>query len=230
MATRLQIRSRARVRADQPGTFPTDAEYNDFIDDAAREVQYELIGAGWPIARSTASGSITSTGAARLVDDWGVTEAVAFIHGVYRIDGTTVTELRRLNEGDRASFGSTIGGTASHYEMTISPSDGPIVTVFPAQTGSYVVHYVAEFPGFTNDAASWYGPARSDEMIALKAAIKGMRKEGDDQGARELEREYAALYETVVRMASWFDMRNPPTIRDTGEQLTATRMPFDFDI
>lgn len=63
MATLLAMRTRARTTADQESaTFPTDAQYDLWMNEAMREVWYDLVTAGWPVDYTTAT--ITATGAA----------------------------------------------------------------------------------------------------------------------------------------------------------------------
>lgn len=227
MATRADLRTRARIRADQDNsTFPTDTQYDYLIDEAAKEVWYDLARAGWPLRPSVAT--ITPTGSA-----WtalGVSGA-AFIQGVYRIDGpNSYVELPRIQEGDRAALLGDSSGRGAAYGVNVS-STGFHIEVLPLSTGySYLVYYVPEFPGFANDGDTWYGPARSDELIVLKAAMKGCRKEGNDQGARFLEGEYQYLQQCVQDMASWTNMRHSATIRDVGNPLGMSRLPGDYDV
>lgn len=229
MATRATIRTAARARADQDSsTFPTDAQYNVFIDEAGRETWYDLIQAGWPISFSTVDKTATGSQAITL----GVSGTIAFVRGVYRKDGTVYTELRRLNEGQRASLMSQTGtAQALYYNIMIDPTAGPQLELFPVQSsGTYRVEYIPEWPGFSADGDTWYGPARSDELVSIRAAIKGLRKEGDDQGALNLEAEYERVFEKVTAMASWFDLRNPPVIRDVNSGLSVPRDAFDYDV
>lgn len=231
MTTRANIRDRARVRADQDSsTFPTDAQYNDLIDSSAKDVWYDLVHAGWPINYTSVDKTATGTNPLTL----GASGTVAFIRGVFYISGGTVYELQRLNEGDRASLMSLTGqAQASHYDVRIDPTSGPVIELLPLPSaGTYRIHYITEYPGFSGDSDTWYGPARSDELIILRAAMKGCRKEGNDQGAAQLEREYGQLLEKVQEMGSWFNMRSATLIRDVGrlqEDRRALRLPFDYD-
>ena len=228
MATRATLRTRARIRADQTdSTFPTDTEYNYLLDEAAKEAWYDLISAGWPINFSAVSLTATGTNPIAI----GASGTVAFIRGVYRVDGSAFIPLRRINEGRRGYMTSALSGPASDYDVLIDPTLGPVVELFPRPSaGTYRVEYIAEHPGFAADGTAWYGPARSDELIVLRAAAKGMRKEGNDQDAMQLDREYSMLLDKVQQMASWFDMRNPQTIRDVGDPLLPVRDPFDYDV
>lgn len=227
MATRADIRGLARIRADQDSsTFPTDTQYNTIIDFCAKAVWFDLVQAGWPVSFSAVIKSATGTNPITL----GV-GTIAFVRGVYRIEGGTFIELQRLNEGDRASLMSTAGNQASHYNIMYDATNGAVLELLPCPTsGSYRVEYTTEFAGFANDAATWPGPARSDELVALKAAAMGCRKEGNDQGAEQLDREYGRLMHDVQAMASWFDLRNPPKIRDVNAGLFGPRDPFDYEV
>ncbi len=229
MATRAVIRTRARIRADQDGsTFPTDAQYDYIIDAAAKETWFDLIQAGWPISFATTDKTAAGTNPITL----SISGTVAFIRGVFYKTGTTYAELERLNEGDRASLMSAAGqAQASHYSVYIDATVGPVLEILPLpSSGTYRVLYTLEHPGFSGDSVEWYGPARSDELLVLKAAAAGCRKEGNDQGAEQLDREYAALLDKVQSMASWFDMRNPAKIRDVGAMSRPVRDAFDFDV
>lgn len=234
MANRLELRTRARIRADQDrSTFPSDTHYNYFLDEAAKEVFYDLVQAGWPINFTTSTLTITTTGAGFTGLVPGVAN-IAFIRGVYYVQGSTVTELRRLNEGNRASLLSAPSSSLpGYYSILIDPTSGVVVEILPRSSGSYRLEYITEFAGFIDDTTSWYGPARSDELIVIRAAIKGCRKEDNEQAARALEAEYERLLERVTSMASWLDMRNPATIRDVGLDGSTgmgRRDPFDFDV
>lgn len=235
MATRLEIRTRARIRADQTdSTFPSDTELNYFIDEGCKEVWYDLVKSGWPIS-FTAATTAAAASFLTLSGAYAVAVPVAFIRGVYCYSGGTYYELRRINEGERADLYSTTGVTMpTHYEVRIDPTAGIGVEILPYVAGAQIrVEYVREHPGLAADGTSWYGPARSDELVVLKTAAKACRKEGNDQGAAMLDREYAYLMQCVQDLASWVDMRNPATIRMVDPITVlggSTRMPGDYDI
>lgn len=226
MATRAQIRTRARVRADQDvGTYPTDSQYNDLIDDSAREVWYDLIVAGWPIDYSTTSFTFATNPRVLGVGN------ILGIHGVYFSQGSQFYRLRRINEGKRSSLMDPNNGfgQAEFYDVRLNAVNGPVLYLWPpAFGGTYRVDYVPEFAGFSSDSDTWFGPARSDELIALKAASKALHKEGSNEDRAGLDREYAALWEKVTNTASWFDMRNPAMIRD--ESAYGERFSFDYPV
>lgn len=231
MATRADLRTRARVRADQDNsTFPTDTQFNYWLDAAGKETWYDLARSGWPLGGEAASATISSSGLCRFDGELSVTDPVAFVTGVYRLVGGTYTELKRLNEGDRAALMSSQGSEPCYYDLFYHPSEGLVIQLYPMAGAQVLVQYVSEWPGFSADDSVWRGPARSDELIVLKAAAKACRKEGNDQGAAQLDREYLMLLQSVQELASWTNMRHPATIRDVGNPLGRSRLPGDFDV
>ena len=234
MATRSDIRTRARIRADQDNsTFPTDTQYNYLIDEGGKEVWYELIQAGWPISFSTTTGVAKNSFMPLSQTPFSVVGTIAFIRGVYWYSGGQYYELRRLNEGNRADLLSSLGSTnPTYYDVRIDPTYGIGIEVLPtAFAGQTIkVDYILEWPGFSGDSTVWPGPARSDELVVLSSAMKGCRKEGNDQGAAQLQQEYQYVLQCVQNMASWANMRHSALIRDVGPVAGAARLPGDFNI
>lgn len=214
MALRSDIRTRARTRADQEGgDFPKDTDYNVYIDDSAKEVFADLVMSGWPIDTST---STIATNGNTQTYSFGGSDTVFAATMVYTLFGNQFTELRRVNPGHMAalrSVGAT-GGFSRFYEVRTGVS-GSKIEFFPRVAGTYFVDYIADFPGFANDSAVWNGPPRSDELIVLKSAAKGLRKESRVQEAAVLDQEYDKLMLKVKELASWYDMRNPAEVRDS---------------
>lgn len=214
MALRSELRSRARIRADQDSSdFPSDAQYNGYIDEATREVFADLVMSGWPIDYSTTT--IVTNGTTRTYA-FGSTDTVFSASMVYTLFGNQFTELRRVNPGHVAALRSTgaTGGFSRFYEVRVSTA-GALVEFFPRVAGTYFVDYIADFPGFASDATAWMGPPRSDELIVLRAAAKGCRKESRMQDAAVLDGEYDKLLLKVKELASWFDQRNAAEMRDS---------------
>lgn len=214
MATRLELRNRARIRADQDGAdFPTDVHYNGYLDDAGKETFADLVMSGWPIDYSTST--IVANGVTR-VYTFGGSDTVFSAMMVYTNFGAQQTELRRVNPGHVASLRSAgaTGGFSRFYEVRTGVT-GPVIEFFPRTAGTYFVDYIVDFPGFANDSAVWQGPPRSDELIVIRAAAKGVRKEGRTGDGDKLDTEYDKLLLKVKELASWFDMRNPAEMRDS---------------
>jgi hypothetical protein len=224
--TLLELRTRARIRADQDkSAFPSDVQYNYFINEGARETWFDLIQAGWPV--DFTSTSITAAGTSVYQLNGG--SPVLSVRAVWFLLGGNFYELRRLNLGKEAQMRSAIGqgNYAAFYEIRQSPTLGTVIELFPSQnSGTYRVDHIPEFPGLVNDTDMWYGPARSDELIVLRSAMKGARKE--QNMAVELKSEYDELFQKVINMASWLDQRNAAQIRDMAS--TSPRQVFDYPV
>lgn len=214
MPTRLELRTRADTRADQDGSdFPTVIQKNGFLDEAGREVFADLVMSGWPIDYSTST--IATTSFTRVYPIGGA-DTVFSVTMVYTLFGNQFTELRRVNPGHVAalrSVGAT-GGFSRYYEVRTGVT-GAVIEFFPRVAGTYFVDYIVDFPGFVSDSAVWQGPPRSDELLVLKAAAKGVRKEGRIPDAQALDVEYKELLLKVKELASWFDQRNAAEMRDS---------------
>lgn len=53
---RSALRTRARLLADQDDSdYPSDTQYNLYLESARREVWYALVTAGWPVNYATQS-------------------------------------------------------------------------------------------------------------------------------------------------------------------------------
>lgn len=227
MATLAEIRSRAQTRADQEGgNFPSAAQYNQYIDDAAKETFADLVMSGWPIDYSTDTINVTSV-SQRV---WPIASGTSIfaVTMVYSNVGGKVGELRRVNPGHMAALRSSgvTRNSSGFYEIRVSPTQGFVVEFYPKVIGTYFVDYIADYAGFGGvDAAVWLGPARSDELIVLKAASKGVKKEGRVPDGQALDAEYRDLLVKVKELAGWVDLRNPAQMRDA----MPTMDTFSFD-
>lgn len=226
---RANIRTRARIRADQDAsTFPTDAQYNFIIDECGRTVYYDLIGAGFPFKETAANIVVSGFNEAYTLNSGNPIHSIT---GVFYRDSAGLRELKRLGRDMEAALVSQAGNTvpATHYLPVLDINAGPGISLFPGQTGgTYQVNYLPDWPGFANDADVWRGPARSDELIVLMAAAKGARKEGEVDDAKALEEEYRELWVRVVEQAAFFDRRNPDKMRDVNR--SGVYDPFDYPI
>lgn len=226
MATLATIRTYAALRADQDvGNYPTTAQDLTLINAAGQDVWLRLLSGGWPI--NFQSVTITSTAGKVAL---GVGNIVG-VHGVYYVQGTQFYRIRRLNEGHRAQLMDPNGtpGWSEYYSLSIDPTSGPVIELLPATPGGqYRIDYVPEWPGFAIDTDVWYGPAGSDELVALRAASKMLRKEGSREEASDIDKEFEVLLMSVIDRAKLYDMRNPAQIRD--ENSMAPRFTFDFPV
>lgn len=229
-ATRLDIRTRARIRADQDASkFPTDTQYNLLIDEACKDVFGDLVTSGWPPDFSTTTiaynGSPTGQAVGGGADVFGIV-------GVWAPFGGQVLELKRINEGDRAALtspNSVSSYPAEFYDFRVGAS-GPVIYFFPRIAGTYLVDYIPDHTGLASDGAIWRGPTRSDELLVISTARKAVLKEGQPRhaDAAVLKAEYDELLDKVKRLASWADMRNPAMIRDNTNRMQRFNA-FDYD-
>lgn len=225
--TRLQLKNRAKARADQVELDSTwDTYYNDWLDEGARQAWLDLIQAGMPVDYTTEA--ITATGAVSYAFAAGLD--IVGVHGVYYKQGADFFQLRRVNQGKYAQLrsASVVSGFAEMYEVRRSAT-GHVLELLPHPSGgAYSIDYVPNHPGFPNDASLWVGPPSSEQLIVLSVAAKGLHKEGSIADSQDLEREYMVLLEKVASQASFFDLRNPQQIRDVTSQ--DTRFAFDYQV
>ena len=217
MTNRADIRLRARILADQvgiggPATKPDDTSYNYWIDEACKEVWGDLVQAGWPVDYTTAT--ITANGNSTYTVGPGT--GIFSVQGVFFQLGTDFYEVRRVNQADIAQLRSQTAQSnrAEFYEVRYNSINGVIVELYPRPTGgTYTIYYVNEHPGLINDAALWLGPARSDELVITRVAMKGLLNESMDQDAAVMEGRYTSLLAKVQNQV-WQDGRNSAKIRD----------------
>ena len=233
--TLLQLRDRARVRANQDDSdFPTDAQYTQYVNEARKDVFADLIIAGYPVNHETTT--ITANGASTYPVAGSLTpKAPVFsVVGVYAQLAGTVYELARMNPGDRAALLSNQAqgqAPSRFYEVRADFTSGVIVEILPAPTsGTYLVDWIAGLEDLSLDADEWLGPNSSDELVVISAARKAVLKEGRVQDAAVLRDEYESLLDKVKRLGSWLDQRNPAQIRRANPFGSDQRAPFDFDV
>lgn len=207
--TRTVLRDGARALADQnDADFPTDTQYNAWLDLAKRRVWFDLLTSGWPVNYTTQT--ISATGAAGI--QHALSGTVASVQAVYRTDTGSRIPVPRVDEQSRQTSASS--GLETSYELRVDPTTGTVVRFFPPVAGTFEVEYITEPSAFSGDSDTWNGPARSDELIMLRAAALGCRKEGRRGDAQDLLADYAEVLQAVKDTASWVDQRNAPKIRD----------------
>ena len=227
--TLATIRTLAQIHADQDaGDFPTPAQYNILINAAVNHVWIDLFVAGYPINFSTVT--IAPNGGTQYA--LGVAN-VATVTGVFFQLAGERYELKKLNEGFRSQLESATGviGFASYYDVRVDPTLGIIVELLPKPTsGTYTVNYIPGFAGFVSDSDPWFGPIGSDELIAIKAAIKACGKEGEARlpFINQKMKEYQELLTSITNMTTWVDQRNGSFIRDVST--LRNRYSFDYPV
>lgn len=223
MSTRAEIRSLARIKADQTNSnFPTDVEYNLLIDEAGRSVWRKLIKAGWSPSRGTTA--ITANGA----PTYNVAANTHIVVSVMRVEGTTRTRLPLVKPEEWETYLSMGNGPALVYEVLGGVTGQLAITFYPRPTsGSYEVWFQETFPGFANDAATFTGPQGSADLIAIAAAIQGKKKEGMEAG--DLRDEFAEKYAEVCEDAGLLNSQNPATVRDVRNPSSIDMLKSGFD-
>lgn len=231
--TLASLRTRARIRADQDSsTFPTDTQYDYLLNEAAKDVWMDLLGAGMPYGVGFGGNAALSqalqanTGFLSISADNSAND-IAAITGVYMRDGGAYKELKVLPADRRADM-LLATGTPTYYRIEHTQSGAKVYLYpVPPDGGSYRVDVITTL--VTMDVnTGWSGPARSDELIVLRAAMKACRKEGNDQGAQFLAQEYAELWEKTMRMVQWF-RKDAELIRDV-QPLMPARDGYDYDV
>lgn len=223
MTTRANIRSLARIRADQTNsTFPSDTEYNTLINVAARQVHNKLLRAGWAPHRDV--NTITLNGAAT----YTLPTNLDTIVDVQYVAGTGDRRpLKPVKPEDRANYLAMGTGEPQVYEQYLGTRAAGRIVFFPRpSSGTVEVTFTETFSEMTLDADEWYGPNGSADLIALGAAILALDKEGVDTS--KLEREYDKLLGELCDQAHWRDQQGVHTVRDARGSGAVD--PFDWNV
>lgn len=239
--TRAQIRDLAAVYADQDASdFPTQIQFNTLLDAAGISVWNDLFLANYPFnfSSTTITGNNSSTYPLGLASP-AVTVPILSVVGVYFVQGTDFYALKRINEGYRAqlSSSSNVAGYSEYYDVRSDilnfggGSNSTIIELLPKPSGGqYKIEYIPSFSSFAADGTLWTGPPGSDELVAIKAAIKAVRKEGAARrgDAADLKTDYDELLSKVVELATRLNGRDPAMIRDVST--VRSRFAFDYPI
>lgn len=228
MATLLSMRNDARAVADQDSSiFPTNAQYNAFINRAANTVWRRMVAAGWKPKRTifniTLNGSSTYT-----INSPGVVEVVDSVHWLGTPGSTNFrVPLRRVKpeELDTLLVAQT-GNNPIAYDLLGGGIDAVSIEFYPnPPSGLIEIRYTNLFgTGLVSDTDTWFGPAGSDELIILTAAIEGMSKE--DADTEKVERRLKERWNEVLEGASFMDATGQQTVRDARKR---SLFPFDFN-
>lgn len=228
MATLLSLRTDARAVADQDNsTFPTDPQYNAFINRAASTVWRRMVAAGWRPKRTVFN--ITLTGAAQYsIDSPGFVEIVDSVHWLGTPGSTNFrVPLRRVKpEEIDTLLVSQTGNNPIAYDLLGGGIDGVKIEFYPnPPSGLVEIRYTNGYgTGLVVDSDTWFGPAGSDELIILTAAIEGMSKE--DADTEKVERRLKERWSEVLEGASFMDATGQQTVRDARKR---SLFPFDFN-
>lgn len=234
MSTRLEIRELARLLSDQDSSdFPTNDQYNILLKFAARRVWLDVVRAGFPADFSSLN--ITSNGATKYSTSIPLSGGLVSIKGVFSSLSGQRFELKRIQEADRAYLLSTTSsfGISEYYSASYNNTTGLNIELFPPSSGvTYSVDFVLSFGDFVDDTTEFPGPLGSDELVAIRAAINAMAKEGDGRRAEVAvkEQDYKTLLQSVTDTATFLDARNPAKIRDVLNNNIINRSSFDYNI
>lgn len=222
MATRAELRTRARARADQDGSgFPSDAQYNEWLADSVADVWNRLIAAGGVPGRTEVS--VTATGAAT----YSVASDVHSVLSVDRQEGSQFFPLRPVQLEDVPGLRSVGTGPAEFYGLLGGATSALLLELLPRPaSGTYSVRYIPQAVRWTSDSDAWLGPARTDEYLVLVTANRALKKGGDDAGP--LAPEIRDLWAEVVQHLPWRDAQGPGRVRDVMGRLTY--LPGDFRV
>jgi hypothetical protein len=204
------MEARARSLADQDNsTFPTSAQYLEYLSDRGEELWDRMLAAGLKPAVTTTS--VTATGAA----SYTLGTTPISVLSVERNDGQERIPLHRAEDWELPALRSIGSGNgfADFYEITGGATGALSLELYPLpSTGTYTVRYVPRFTRFTAGSDVFFGPPRSDRFMVVGAAIDALGKEGDT--ASDLRKELAIVFEDIIRYAQIQDAQHTSRVRD----------------
>lgn len=225
MATRLTLRTAARIAADQDNsTFPDDTTYNVILDQSARTVWRRMLGAGWKPDRTSITTNLVAG-----TSQYTIGTDVSVIHSVMFIQGNVRTPLTRIKPEDLPSILTLPAGQPQCYDILNGGTVAFLVELYPTPSagGQVDIRYTKRFPGFTADGDTWIGPDGSDELIILLTAIEGARKEDNRAHIEMLETQYTERYKEVTEAMGWLDSQGQQRVRDAH---TYKFLPGDYNV
>ena len=207
--TRLQLRTRAKRRADMENTtFVSDAEWNDYINQGNSEL-YDLI--------VTVYGDYFVTQAPAFADNRsdGIYDVATAItaNNVYKIlgvdmavNGSTV-RLKKFSFAERNMYDSNIA-TLYGFENHMWHYQGDTIRIIPsnASGNNITVWYVPEAPELTHDSDAGTGVVPSvynrgwEEYIVVYAARKALLKE--ESNTNKLDEELLRMAASIQAFAA----------------------------
>lgn len=211
MSTRLQLRERARQRADmERSQYISDSELNTYLQQSWFEL-YDILVSRFEDYYSTTVTSTVASGSSE------ITLPADFykLRGVdYQLDANNYTTLRHFNFLERnkraRNFDRLIAGRRNIVyrlmanKLLLLPENDAV--------GTYRVWYIPRCPTFSDDSSAVTNVLDFDEYIVVDAAIKMLSKEESD--IAPLLTEKAALKARIESMASNRDAGEPATVQD----------------
>lgn len=211
MATRAELRDRARQRADmERSQYISDGELNVYLQQSWFEL-YDILVSRFEDYYST---TVTSTVA-------GGSSSIALpadfykLRGVdYQLDGSTYSTLRAFNFLERNKRARNFDRLIAGRRNIVYRLMGNQLLLLPENdaVGTYRIWYIPRCPTFVDDTTQVNNVLDFDEYIVVDAAIKMLSKEESD--IAPLLAEKAALKVRIESMSSNRDAGEPATVQD----------------
>lgn len=209
--TRLQLRERARQRADQErSTFISDAELNIYLQQSWFEL-YDIMVSRFEDYYSQELNVTVPAGSSQI----NLPANFYKLRGVdYQLDGSTFSTLRQFNFLERNKRARNFDRLIAGRRNIVYRLMGNRLLLLPENdaAGNYKVWYIPRCPTFVDDTTVVDNVLDFDEYIVVDAAIKMMVKEESDPAALILEKN--ALKNRIESMAGNRNAGEPSTVQD----------------
>ena len=220
--TLLQLRTRARERADMQSTgFITDSELNGYINSSYAEL-YDLLVSKYGEEYFVAPAhSITTTSN---VDTYALPADFYKLLGVdLQLDSSQWKTLKRFEFSDRNTPRELELYSPERIRYRIFGSN-LLFSPVPAGNLSLRAWYIPLPTTLSLDADSFSGINGYEEYVVIDAAIKMLTKEESDTTALMIAKE--ALKRRIEQMAEARDVAMPMTVQDTTSINVLPFYPF----
>jgi hypothetical protein len=209
--SRLQLRERARQRADQErSTFVSDAELNIYLQQSWYEL-YDILVSRFEDYYSQTLTTTVGAGSSEIT----LPADLYKLRGVdYQLDGTTFATLRQFNFLERNKRARNFDRLIAGRRNIVYRMMGNKLLLLPEQdaAGTYRLWYIPRCPTLSSDSSVVDNVLDFDEYIVVDAAIKMMVKEESDPAALLLEKQ--ALKARIESMAAGRNAGEPMTVQD----------------
>ena len=230
MSTLLELRTRARQRADAVGNnFFTDSEINDYINTGLGELHDLLVMKFEDYYISSVSFSLTSGTGEYSFNSIGLDDFYKVI-GVDASYGNDIVRVKRFSFPDRNKYAyndvlyNNRGYAAYEYSIR---GDNVVFIPTPNSTDSITIHYVPSFQKLSSDSDSVSSSIALnwEEYAVIVAAMKMLQKE--ETSTSPFERELKRITARIENAASNRDAAEPFGITDeTTGILPASRWSY----
>lgn len=219
MATRLQLLTRAGIRADMDSSgFPTQVQRELMLDEQAASLWAWMINADFPARRTTVTINATAGGGPYTLAVPGGLLRVVAVRDLRFPSSSVAGWVRRANDLERSvqsnnsAYPFATPMSSANYDLEFDVSLGPVLVMVPPDTtGRFSVECIAGHPGFAADSSSWFGPAPSEEILVLRLAA-AMKEKEDPDAARHLNAKADNLLTDLWQVCK--SMATPMAIND----------------